>query len=115
MVHTEADMIVNQLLFHHINYHHINLHHQPPPHQPRLRQPPPRQQPSHPQLSRRPQRRHPIDDSTEEDDFIDKYANNGKKGKFSNSIRDKGRGYSNPDEFRVPSFDGSLDIESSLI
>jgi len=33
----------------------------------------------------------------------------------SNFIRDKGGGYSNPDEFRILSFDGSLEIESSLI
>jgi len=30
-----------------------------------------------------------------------------------NFVRDKGGGYSNPDEFRIPSFDGSHD--SSLI
>jgi len=42
------------------------------------------------------------------------FPNPNRRGRFPNSIREKG-GYSNPDEFRIPSFDESLDIESSLI
>ena len=36
---------------------------------------------------------------------------------FSNSIRDQGGGYSNLDEFSnsIPSFDGSHDVESTLL
>ena len=91
MVHNEADMIIDNSSSIISNYHHINLHHIPATHQPRSRQPPPRQQPSHPQLSRRPQRHYLIDDSAEEDvDFIDKYVNNDRRGKFPNFIRDKG-------------------------
>ena len=35
--------------------------------------------------------------------------------RFSNSIRDKGEEYLNPYEIRIPSFDGNLDIDSSLL
>ena len=42
------------------------------------------------------------------------FTNPNRECTFSNSIRDKG-GYSNPNEFRISSFDESLDIESSLI
>ena len=34
---------------------------------------------------------------------------------FSNSICVKGEGYSNLDEFGIPSFDGNLDVESFLL
>ena len=47
--------------------------------------------------------------------FFDKYANNNRRGRFSNSIRDKRGGYSNLDGFRISSFYKSLDVESSLI
>ena len=40
----------------------------------------------------------------------DGISNPNKRGRFSNSIHDKG-GYSNPDEFGIPSFDGNLDFE----
>ena len=43
-----------------------------------------------------------------------KFLNPNRRYMFPNSIRDKKRGYSNPDEFRFPSFDENLDIESSL-
>ena len=57
-----------------------------------------------------------MDDSAEEDVyFINKYANNGRRGRFSNFIGEKEGGYSNPDEFRTPSFDESLNIVSSFI
>jgi len=44
-----------------------------------------------------------------------RFPNPNMRGRFSNSIHDKGEGYSNLDEFRIPSFDGNLDIESSLM
>ena len=34
---------------------------------------------------------------------------------FPNSIYDIGGGYSNPYEFRISSFDGSHDVESTLL
>ena len=44
-----------------------------------------------------------------------RFPNPNRRDRFPNFIRDKGGGYSNLDEFRIPSFDGSLDVESSLI
>ena len=44
----------------------------------------------------------------------DRLSNPNSRGKFPNSICDNG-GYSNPDEFVIPSFDENLDIESSLL
>ena len=38
-----------------------------------------------------------------------------RKDRFPNSVRDKGGGYSNFDKFGIPSFDGNLDIESTLL
>jgi len=43
------------------------------------------------------------------------FPNPNRRERFSNFIREKGGGYSNPDESRIPSFDGCLDIEPSLI
>ena len=42
------------------------------------------------------------------------FLNPNKEDKFSNSSYDKRGGYSNPDEFRISSFDKSLDIESLI-
>jgi len=111
MVHTEADMIVNQLILHHMNLHYVNHHH----------------------INRGyvnlhhdnnllilnfhgdHNGRHHIDDPAEQDvSFIDKYVNNGRRGRFSNSIRDKRGGYSNPDEFKILFYE-NIDIESSFL
>ena len=43
------------------------------------------------------------------------FLNAKKRDMFPNSIRDKGGGYSNHDEFGIPSFNGNLDVESSLL
>jgi len=44
-----------------------------------------------------------------------KFSNPNRRSSFPNSIHDKRGGYSNLDEFWVPSFDGNLNIESSLL
>ena len=44
-----------------------------------------------------------------------KFPNPKKRGMFSNSFNDKRGGYSNPDEFRILSFDRNLNTESSLL
>ena len=41
--------------------------------------------------------------------------NPNRRDRFLNSIPDKGGGYSILDEFGIPSFDESLDVESSLL
>ena len=43
-----------------------------------------------------------------------RFFNSNRRDRFSNFIRDKRRGYSNPEELRIPSFDRSLDIESLI-
>ena len=43
-----------------------------------------------------------------------RFPNPNRRDMFFNSICDKGGGYSNPDEFEIPSFDGNV-VESSLL
>ena len=45
----------------------------------------------------------------------DGFSNANRRGMFLNSIHDIGGGYSNPNKFRIPSFDGSYDVESTLL
>jgi len=44
-----------------------------------------------------------------------RFLDSNRRSRFSNSTRDKGGGYSNLDEFRIPSFDESHDVELTLL
>jgi len=43
------------------------------------------------------------------------FSNPNRGDRFPNSFHGKERGYSNPGKFRIPSFDGNLNIRSSLL
>ena len=45
----------------------------------------------------------------------DGFPNANRRDRFPNSLHDIGGGYSNTYEFRDPSFDGSYNIESTLL